>query len=85
MPRSSGTYSSDGIQTSTANQVINFEHPLNCLFFTALNSSVNIKLNNETNYHYTPQGKTLKITDMDIRKIEIQEAGVQYLYEAQYY
>lgn len=80
-----GTVSSNGIQTSTANQVITFQYPVNSFSLTSVGNDLNIKFNNESNYHYLQSGETITVEDMIISKIEIKEESKNFIYHGLFY
>lgn len=79
-----GTVSSNGIQTSTVNQVINFERPLNSLLFCAEGNDIDIKIDDEECTHLVKDGYTMEINDMSIEKITIIENNKKYSYDGLY-
>jgi len=82
-----GTVSSNGKSTTTgANEEIDFSAtPLNSLQFTAHDSDITIKLNDESNYHLIETGSSMVFNKMLIEKITILESGVLYSYSGAYY
>ena len=84
------TYTSGGKQTSVANKVIDFyadSYPNNntnvqYLSFQTFASPCNIKLNNESTIHWIDSNSEFVISDIDIDKFTIIDAGVEYYYTA---
>jgi hypothetical protein len=90
MAKYHGTLSAGDKQTSTANQVINFFSPVypfnDCsvqyLSFQTYNQPVHIKLNNESTIHFVDVNSEFVMSDIDIDKITIIDAGVTFYYTA---
>jgi hypothetical protein len=86
MPKYRRTFTSNGKATSTANQVIDFRletYPYsNCnvqyLQIQTFNTALRIKLNDESYIHWTDANGFFSIEDIDIDKITILDAGVEY-------
>lgn len=79
----SRTYSSDGIQTTpSANYEVKFQYNANSFTLKAVGNALNIKFNDETNYHYLDANESIIIEDMLIGKFQIKESGVKYVYHA---
>lgn len=82
--KSYGTYSSNGIQTtSSANTIVVFDSPIYALIFTNEGTTnLTIKFNDEINTHLIKPDCTLSIEDMAVNKVIIVENGVSYSYSA---
>lgn len=79
----SRTYSSNGIETTpSANYLISFPLYANSFTLKAVGNALNIRFNDETNYHYLDVNESIAIEDMFIVKFEIKESGVKYVYHA---
>ncbi|MEH7116062.1 hypothetical protein V7128_01385 [Neobacillus vireti] len=84
------TYTSNGKVTSTANQVIDFRSDtfpysntnVQYLMIQTFDNVLRIKLNDESSFHWTDANSVFFIEDIDIDKITILDAGVEYLYTA---
>jgi hypothetical protein len=84
------TFSSGGKQTSTANQVVDFfqdTYPKNnCnvqfLHFQTFGQDCRIKLNDEETIHYIFANSEFMITDINIDKFTILDAGCEFYYTA---
>lgn len=84
------TYSSGGKQTSTANQVVDFfqdTYPRNnCnvqfLHLQTFEQECRIKFNDEETVHWIDKNSEFVISDINIDKFTILDAGVQYYYTA---
>ncbi|MEH7116056.1 hypothetical protein V7128_01355 [Neobacillus vireti] len=84
------TFSSGGKQTSTTNQVIDFKLDTfpyaNCnvqfLHFQTFATACRLKLNDETTIHWIDSNSEFVIEDINIDKITILDAGVEFYYTA---
>jgi hypothetical protein len=90
MAKFRSTYSSGGKQISTANQVIDFyanDYPYNntnvqFLHFQTFTQAVRIKLNDENTVHWVDSNSEFIVSDIQIDKFTILDAGVEYYYTA---
>jgi hypothetical protein len=90
MAKYRSTFSSGGKQTSTANQVIDFYKESfpknNCnvqfLHFQTFAASCRIKLNDETTVHWIDTNSEFVVSDIEIDKFTILDAGVEYYFTA---
>jgi hypothetical protein len=84
------TYSSGGKQTSTANQVIDFykqSYPKNntnaqFLHIQTFGQDLRIKLNDEETVHVIFSNSEFMISDINIDKFTILDAGCEFYYTA---
>lgn len=84
-----GTLSSNGIQTTGSDNIIDFKvtnptDDVNSLAFTAEGNDIHIKINDEICTHLIKSDCTLILDKVKITKITIVESGVSYSYDALY-